>query len=365
MTSTRCSRQRPDVSTSRSFCNNRSMKDPKRSPLEQGHLPFFPRFIFLTLRDQGHDEAALFTGLNLTASQLNDEHYRLTKEQHEQFVLRALELTNNPHLALDLSQHFAKASNLAVMAIANSGQVAKALHLLMRFNSMITRTFTIRSLTLEDEVVMEIDPHVDHPRVAYFALGAFVLFVDRLFQPVLGNEHIIRCAQFSVPMPEGFAQVQKRFGFPITFGHATSRIFFKAEYLDQPMRQADPQTVRLIMETCEKALLEAESEMGIVGRVKSLMIDNLAAPPKLGEAATYLGVSSSGLRRKLAAAGTSYQVLLDAIRLEVSTKLLQNTAEPIANIAYELGFTNASDFGRAYRKWSGRPPSAARKARAN
>ena len=32
----------------------------------------------------------------------------------------------------------------------------------------------------------------------------------------------------------------------------------------------------------------------------------------------------------------------------------------VSSIAYELGFSNASDFGRAFKKWSGQPPSSLR-----
>ena len=94
--------------------------------------------------------------------------------------------------------------------------------------------------------------------------------------------------------------------------------------------------------------------------MKCLLIEQIAAPPKLDEAAKHLGLSSRSLRRKLAESGTSYQKILDDIRLKMATRLIKETETPIASSAYELGFGNASDFGRAFRKWTGQLPSTMR-----
>ncbi len=107
-------------------------------------------------------------------------------------------------------------------------------------------------------------------------------------------------------------------------------------------------------------LREAEAETSLVGAVKLLLIDQVASPPKLDEAAQILGLSSRGLRRKLAESGTTYQGILDSVRLAMAKRLIKETDAPIASIGYELGFTHPADFGRAFKKWSGQPPSVYR-----
>ena len=111
-------------------------------------------------------------------------------------------------------------------------------------------------------------------------------------------------------------------------------------------------------------LEEAEAESGLVGSVKSLLIDRIASPPKLDEAAKLLGLSARGLRRKLEQSGTSYQKLLDSLRARIASRLLRDTDEPVSSIAYELGFDNPSDFGRAFKRWTGQSPSSLRQPRA-
>ena len=64
-----------------------------------------------------------------------------------------------------------------------------------------------------------------------------------------------------------------------------------------------------------------------------------------------------GLRTGL----TLFQQLLDQVRAEHATRYLQNTRLPLSTIAYMVGFNDASNFRRAYKKWSGHSPRDVRR----
>ena len=66
------------------------------------------------------------------------------------------------------------------------------------------------------------------------------------------------------------------------------------------------------------------------------------------------------LQRQLHVAGTSYTCLLQEVRLQRASTLLTNTMMPIADIAKHLGFSDASNFSRAFYCWTGVSPSAFR-----
>ena len=124
------------------------------------------------------------------------------------------------------------------------------------------------------------------------------------------------------------------------------------------MPRADDQTMRLLTEVCERQLQEAEAETSFIGRLRWFLINRVSSPPRLDDAARALGLSPRSLRRRLATLGTSYQTLLDEVRGRTATRLLQESNAPVSTIAYELGFGSPSDFSRAFRKWTGRSPSA-------
>ena len=337
------------------------MEPPLYTRTEPILLPYFPRLFYLALREQGFEDEQIFEGMDLGVDQLHDETYRLSIEQHEQFILRMLELTEDPHFALRLADlQDSSASNLPMLAAANSGQIAKALHMIAHYNKIITRVFTVHMREDTESPRMDVTVHVDHDQVAYFAVSSLALFLCRFFRKVLDGATLVSRLDLSVAEPEGFGSVREQFPFEVRFNQPHSCIHLDGQHLERPMRQADPQTVRLLTDMAEQQLREAEAETSLVGAVKLLLIDQIASPPKLDEAAQFLGLSSRGLRRKLAESGTTYQGVLDSVRLAMAKRLIKETDAPISSIAYELGFTHPSDFGRAFKKWSGQPPSAYR-----
>jgi AraC-like DNA-binding protein len=78
--------------------------------------------------------------------------------------------------------------------------------------------------------------------------------------------------------------------------------------------------------------------------------------------ADILGFSSRTLMRRLAHEGLTYQRVLDDYRKEWALWSFQHTDKPFTVIAFELGFGEASNFSRTFRRWFGKTPSAVRSA---
>ncbi len=74
-----------------------------------------------------------------------------------------------------------------------------------------------------------------------------------------------------------------------------------------------------------------------------------------------LSISDRTLRRRLAAEGFSFQEIVSALRYEQAQKALASTQLSIGDIARFLGYSDASNFGHAFRQWSGMSPRQYRK----
>jgi len=75
-----------------------------------------------------------------------------------------------------------------------------------------------------------------------------------------------------------------------------------------------------------------------------------------------IGMSRRSLQRGLAAQGVSYTELLTAIRLRRAAEWLGDTDKPVVEIALELGYTDASNFTRAFRQQTGVAPKTFRES---
>lgn len=76
--------------------------------------------------------------------------------------------------------------------------------------------------------------------------------------------------------------------------------------------------------------------------------------------ATPFNMSPRHLRRKLSEAQTTYEKLLDEVRMELAIRLIQDGKLNLGRIAFELGFLDPSSFTRAFRRWTNMSPTAFR-----
>jgi AraC-like DNA-binding protein len=96
-------------------------------------------------------------------------------------------------------------------------------------------------------------------------------------------------------------------------------------------------------------------------RVRQLIAKDLAttAPSAIG-AARKLHMSRRTLHRSLQAEGTTFTDLVDGLRRELAVRYLNEPAVAIAEVAFLLGFSEASAFHRAFKRWQGTTPAAYR-----
>jgi AraC-like DNA-binding protein len=84
------------------------------------------------------------------------------------------------------------------------------------------------------------------------------------------------------------------------------------------------------------------------------------AAPRLEQVAVMLGQSVSTLRRNLLRENTSFQAVLDCLRMQRALALLRDTELTIEELAAVLGFSSAGVFSRAFKGWTGQSPSVYR-----
>ncbi len=75
-----------------------------------------------------------------------------------------------------------------------------------------------------------------------------------------------------------------------------------------------------------------------------------------------LALSARSLQRRLAEEGDSFEAIRRRVVLAKAEILLAARETPITQIAYELGYSDAAHFSRAFAAWTGESPRARRRA---
>jgi AraC-like DNA-binding protein len=78
--------------------------------------------------------------------------------------------------------------------------------------------------------------------------------------------------------------------------------------------------------------------------------------PQIELAAEITGTSVRTLQRRLSDAGLSYSELVQQVRFDAAVRMLSDRDTSLTNVAYRLGYTDPSNFSRAFRHMTGVSP---------
>ena len=93
-------------------------------------------------------------------------------------------------------------------------------------------------------------------------------------------------------------------------------------------------------------------------RVRASIVNGLSGDSfSRGAVAASVNMSASTLQVKLSRAGVSFQQLLDETRRELALGYIEQSRLSITEIAFMLGFSDLSNFIRAFRRWTGKSPT--------
>jgi AraC-like DNA-binding protein len=153
---------------------------------------------------------------------------------------------------------------------------------------------------------------------------------------------------------------QALFHAPVVFGAKESCLVFSTADLDEslPGRSSD------LLHASDRILenyLAALNPDEVSTAVRKMLLTMLPTGNVNQEAISKrLHMSRSTLHRRLREENTNYKELLDSTRRSLAIEYVQDGEYALGYIAFLLGFSDQSNFSRAFRRWTGKPPKAFR-----
>ncbi|GFE51981.1 transcriptional regulator [Roseobacter cerasinus] len=146
------------------------------------------------------------------------------------------------------------------------------------------------------------------------------------------------------------AALEKVFEAPVMYGASASAVEFDAALLSATGQQkvyADP--------TVAPPIPPVTGHREDVAALSAIAL--LEGRPKIDWVASKLQTSRRSLQRSLEAEGVSFSSVLDGLLLDRARLLLKTTNRGVTDIAFQLGYSDAAHFSRAFRRWTGVMPS--------
>jgi AraC-like DNA-binding protein len=308
----------------------------------------------------GVSAGEMLEGLGLTRESLMDPASRIPLETANILIARALSLTGEPGLAISMALQMRLSSHGYLgFAAMTASTIREAIDLAIRFVPTRTTALGFRLHVEGETASLVLEERVPLGAGREFILVTLMLGIAQIGRAVTGNE-IPGEAHFAFEEPTYFRRFTHFAPGRARFGQPSNRLIFATSVLDLPLDMADPVATQLAREQCERELLALGRDDRTVARVRELMPlpEGFRA---LEEIAQSMHVSPRTLKRRLADQGTSYSELLDELRQERALLLLRDESLSIEQIAERLGYSDAANFTRAFRRWTGKTPGMVRK----
>lgn len=184
----------------------------------------------------------------------------------------------------------------------------------------------------------------------------------RMARDITASDLSLAEVSFVNAEPDDLAPYEAFFGCPVHFQRSCTELRFPVSLLRHPLRQPDAALLALLDRQADAMLARqrpaGDDEEPYRRALVPLLREGRASLESLAET---FHVSPRSLQRRLAAQGTSYQVLLDETRQALAREYLADSRLSLTDVAALLGFSEQSAFTRAFRQWTGETPGRWRK----
>jgi AraC-like DNA-binding protein len=313
--------------------------------------------------ERGVASDAWFAGLRLGPAQFSVEALPyLSYRQAAQIIRRALRsLPGQGHGLLLGARQDIGSFGLLGLAMLTAPDFGRALRLGIHYAPI---TGAMVELGLEDmrdgvAVVARTRDRAERELEAFLCEELFVSSLQ-LCRGLLGPDFAPRRLELAYPAPAYAGEYATAFACEVVFGRNRNRVLIDAAWLASPMPAHNPASARQVLALCDAQMPGDRSSSEIVAVVERLLQSRLADNPRLVDIAAELHMTERTLRRQLQAAQTSFTALHDRIRNASARRLLDESRLTIAQVGTAVGFKDAREFRRAFKRWSGVAPTALR-----
>ena len=247
--------------------------------------------------------------------------------------------------------------------LASSETLGEALRRGVRYSAIVNEGITLK-LHEEREIRINFEyagvaRHSDRHQIE-FAMATFVRMCRQLTNRNLPASRV----SFTHQRSDDIAGYRTFFGSDVRFGAAVDEVAFPASIRQIPILGADPYLNELLISYCDQALSARSTKRNsFESSVENVIAVHLPhGKARAREIARKLGVSQRTLARRLSSEGLTFASVLQRLKSDLAKRHLADETLSISEIAWLVGYQNVSAFTHAFKRWTGKAPSAIRQA---
>lgn len=299
---------------------------------------------------------------------LNDEDLKNNPKGIESHKLSdifryCIENTQNKTLALDIGQSISYHSlGLLGYLLLNTQtlkeMIEKFAHYQQLVGGYLKFHFSENKHSYKFTIYINENPYIPVP--SYHAEVHLSAIVSILTQ-ILGQQVTPSQTFFSQEKVSDLNVYHQLFGENIFFNKNENSILFNKNELNIPVKNSNPSMLEYF-ENQANVILQDLNQTSYYGKVKTIIVKNIGEHDiNIEFVASQMHLSVRTLQNYLKSEQKNFRDAFMAVRMQLADHYLQTTKMDYASIAYLLGYSEASSFFRAYKKWTNKTPSSRKK----
>jgi AraC-like DNA-binding protein len=319
----------------------------------------YVRLLAEMVASRGVEPRALLASTGIHEQLLDRADERVPAAAMLAVIENALRLTGDQSLGLQFGIQLKLSTHGFVgFAVMSCDTLGDALELGVKYFRTRFGLLDVRYFREAGEAVIEVEPVLPLGRAEAFVMDALVAAFATMGVNLLGELPATGSSRLRMEKPAYHDLLMQHIPERrITYGASSNQIRVPLDLLSRPLAFSDAASRRLAEDQCKKELALLQESESIIARVRNILLASGQRFPKLEVVAGQCYMSARTFKRRLQQVGTSFQEILDDIRRSRAIEYLRYTTKPIDEIAVLLGYNDPSNFGRAFKRWTGKTPS--------
>ncbi len=325
---------------------------------------FGARLAIAVLKKHNVAPAPILGRAGVSEQDFDSRQRRISAASESKCLEYAAEAMDDSAFGLHLAEEAnPREAGLPFYIASAANDIGEALALFARYSRIVNEAMRIKLVRAPDGVVAEITfgDHSLHgaKQVTEFATAVILKGVREVAGRNIRPMHV----SFAHGRNSDLRAFERYFRCPVEFGASRDQLAFSNETLALPLVTADPRLLETLRPICDAAAKERNTAIGSLRAAVEKETQKLLphGKAKRHSVARSLGLSERTLTRKLADEGTTYEQISDQLRQSLALQYIKEQGVSLSQIAWLLGYEGPASFNRAFRRWTGRSPSVARK----
>lgn len=315
-------------------------------------------------KQRGYDAAHLLERVGIAAQQLKDPAARIPIERYAALYNLLNHELDDEAFGLFSTPMRCGSFEFLCRGVITSPTLAEALERSARFLRLVLPDLvvhlertrgTARLCIAENPLAKHSPGRADIGRI--FAFEWLLRLLHGLSSWLVGRGIVLDAIAFPYSRPPQADDYALIYTAHSRFDSALLIASFAENLLDLPIRRDEAALQAFLVGAPGKLTTLYRRDREMVQRVRDVLRDALPETRSLAAVAKTLHLSPRTLHRRLEDEASSFQAIKDALRRDLAINRLSKTRQPLARIAADLGFADASAFYRAFVSWTGMAPT--------